>query len=83
MTEVEENFYARCLPEKRPEFYGSRTSPSASPKEETVSELIMPLQSDDNSEKNDDQKETSQPKKSCLQMKLKTFKTDSKGNRKI
>ena len=82
-TEVEENFYARCPPEKRPEFYGSRTSPSASPKEEeTVSELITPLRSEDDSEKKDDQKETSQPKKSWFQMKPKTFKTDSEGNRK-
>jgi ATP-binding cassette, subfamily C (CFTR/MRP), member 1 len=81
-TEVEENFYARCEPDKRPEFYGSRSSPSTSPKEEeTVPELKTPLRSDDDSEKG--QKETSQPnRKSWFQMKPKTFKTDSEGNRK-
>jgi ATP-binding cassette, subfamily C (CFTR/MRP), member 1 len=83
-TEVEENFYARCPPEKRPEFYGSRSSPSASPKdEETVSELITPLPLDDDTcEKKDGQEETYNPKKSWFQMKPKTFKTDSEGNRK-
>ena len=82
-TEVEENFYTRCPPERSPEFYGSGSSPSASPNdEETVSELITPLRSNDCNEKKDGQEATSQPKKSWFQMKPKTFKTDSAGNKK-
>lgn len=79
-TEVEENFYARCSPEKRPDFRRLQSLPSALPKEEeTGSESIMPSTSIDN-EKQGGEKKIPQTKWSWFQKKPKIFKTDSAGN---
>jgi ATP-binding cassette, subfamily C (CFTR/MRP), member 1 len=77
---VEENFYARCPPEKRPDFRRLQSPPSAFPKEEeTGPESIMPSTSIDK-EKQVGEKNTSQTKWSRFQKKPKIFRTDSAGN---
>ena len=77
---LEDNFYSRCPPEKRPEVHRPPVSPSASPKEEAESKSITPSPTVEGKEKPGG-KETPQTKKwSWLQLKPKIFKTDSAGN---
>jgi hypothetical protein len=82
-TEVEENFYARCPPELRPDLHRPLTFPSASPKkEEAGSESITPSLSGEDKEKQEGGVKASKTKWwSRFEMKPKMFKTDSAGNK--
>jgi ATP-binding cassette, subfamily C (CFTR/MRP), member 1 len=84
-TEIEENFYARCPPELRPDLRHSQSSgPSVSAKkEETRSESVTPSTSVEDKEKREDElSDTTTKWWSWFQMKPKIFKTDSAGNKK-
>jgi hypothetical protein len=74
-TEVEENFYARCPPELRPDLRSPK-------KEQAGSESITPSISGEDKEKQEGGVKASKTKWwSRFQMKPKMFKTDSAGNK--
>jgi len=76
-TELENIFYLRCPPEKRPECYRSQYSPSVSPKEEEATS------SPGNKENTEGEKTTSYNwYSSWFRKKPKVFKTDPAGNEK-
>jgi ATP-binding cassette, subfamily C (CFTR/MRP), member 1 len=71
-TELENIFYLRCPPEKRPEYYRSQYSPSVSPKEEE------PTSSPGNKENTEGEKTTSYKwYSSWFHKKPKVFKADN------
>jgi hypothetical protein len=83
-TEIEENFYARCPPELRPDLRPSQSSGPSDPakKEETRSVSVTPSTFVEDKEKQEGGMNDATTKWwSWFQMKPKTFKIDSAGNK--
>jgi len=83
-TEIEENFYARCPPELRPDLAGSQSSgpPASAKKEEARSESVPPSTPVEDKEKQEGGMDITTTKWwSWFQMRPKTFTIDSAGNK--